>query len=172
MGRGVLAQVHWPYVSAVDQALTDRGIPPGIVRAGIALRPYYETDRRAAISGLLVWAVSSTGTRGGVRTSWDDETGWSYAKLGPHAQDVLLEAPVTSLRRVLPPRTTSASTQRSGTGHRRCGSRSRRSTSTGARRRADRLSLQRYATPRFPHGYRRPRPPPAAARPVSGPAVR
>ncbi|GGV90708.1 hypothetical protein GCM10010228_79640 [Streptomyces massasporeus] len=90
---------HWPYVRAVDQAPTDRGIPAGIVRADIALRPYYETDRRDTIYVLLVWDVSRTGAWGGLRLSWDDETGWSYAKLGPHAQDVLLEAPVTPLRR-------------------------------------------------------------------------
>jgi hypothetical protein len=91
---------HWPYVSAVDQALTDRGIPPGIVRVDSALRPYYETDRRDPIYALLVWDVSRTGARGGVRLSWDDETGWSYAKLGPDPQEVLVEAPVMALRRI------------------------------------------------------------------------
>ena len=44
----------------------------------------------------LVWDVSRTGTRGGVRLTWEEETGWAYAKLGPSVSDVFLEAPVTS----------------------------------------------------------------------------
>ncbi|MEU0250225.1 hypothetical protein ABZ192_39170 [Streptomyces sp. NPDC006235] len=38
-----LGRPHRPNVQAVDQALTDRGIPPGIVRADIALRAYHQT---------------------------------------------------------------------------------------------------------------------------------
>ncbi|MCX4617716.1 hypothetical protein [Streptomyces mirabilis] len=26
---------HWPYATAVDQALVDRGVPPGIVRVDL-----------------------------------------------------------------------------------------------------------------------------------------
>jgi hypothetical protein len=73
---------HWPYASAVDQELNARGIPPGIVRADVALRPYYEKGRRDRIYMTLTWDVSRTGARGGARLSWDDETGWSYAQLG------------------------------------------------------------------------------------------
>jgi hypothetical protein len=91
---------HWPYASAVDQALTDRGVPPGIVRADVALRPYYEKDRRDTIYMILTWDVSRTGARGGARLSWDDETGWSYAQLGTDTHEVLFEATVDSLRRV------------------------------------------------------------------------
>ncbi|MFJ8719658.1 DUF6292 family protein [Streptomyces violaceus] len=91
---------HWPYVQAVDQALTGRGIPPGIVRADVALRADHQSDRHEKIYILLVWDVSRTGARGGVRLAWDDETGWSYAKLGLSTHDVLLEGPLTPLHRV------------------------------------------------------------------------
>ncbi|WOT40577.1 DUF6292 family protein [Streptomyces coeruleorubidus] len=91
---------HWSYVQAVDQALTDRAIPPGIVRADVALRTYHQTDRQDTIYMTLIWDVSRTGARGGGRLTWDDDTGWSYAKLGPSTHDVLLEAPVTPLHRV------------------------------------------------------------------------
>ncbi|MEU5396072.1 hypothetical protein [Streptomyces tibetensis] len=91
---------HWPYASALDQALTDRGIPPGIVRADVALRPHYEKDRRDTIYMILTWDVSRTGARGGARLSWDDETGWSYAQLGTDTHEVLFEATVDPLRRV------------------------------------------------------------------------
>ncbi|MFE6520861.1 DUF6292 family protein [Streptomyces sp. NPDC057794] len=91
---------HWPYVQAVDHALTDRGIPPGIVRADIALRPYHRTDCRDRAYMLLAWDVSRTGARGGVQLRWDDEAGWSYAKLGLRTDDVLLEALITALHRV------------------------------------------------------------------------
>jgi hypothetical protein len=91
---------HWPYVQAVDQALAGRGIPPGIVRADVALRPYHEPDRHESIYMHLIWDVSRTGARGGVRLSWDDDTGWSYAKLGTSTADVLLDAPVVPLHRI------------------------------------------------------------------------
>ncbi|MGV9503535.1 DUF6292 family protein [Streptomyces sp. NPDC003642] len=91
---------HWPYVQAVDEALAARDIQPGIVRADIALRPYRRTDGRDRAYMLLAWDVSRTGARGGVQLRWDDETGWSYAKLGLKTDDVLLEAPITSLHRV------------------------------------------------------------------------
>jgi hypothetical protein len=91
---------HWPYVQAVDEALTARGIPPGIVRADIALRPYHRTDCRDRVYALLAWDVSRIGARGGVQLKWDDETGWSYAKLGLRTDDVLLDAPIAPLHRV------------------------------------------------------------------------
>ncbi|MCX4411502.1 hypothetical protein OG840_61160 [Streptomyces sp. NBC_01764] len=34
----------WPYVTAVDQALVDRGVPPGTVRLNLGARP----DERSA----------------------------------------------------------------------------------------------------------------------------
>lgn len=91
---------HWPYVRALDQVLTDRGIPPGIVRADRTSRAYHQVDRRQTLYMTLIWDVSRTGARGGVRLHWDEETGWSYAKLGPSPNDVLLTAPVTPLHRV------------------------------------------------------------------------
>ncbi|MEU2741109.1 hypothetical protein ABZ656_38715 [Streptomyces sp. NPDC007095] len=30
---------HWPYATALDQALGDRGVPPGIVRLNLGGRP-------------------------------------------------------------------------------------------------------------------------------------
>jgi hypothetical protein len=30
---------HWPYATAVDQALVDRGVPPGTVRLNLGARP-------------------------------------------------------------------------------------------------------------------------------------
>jgi hypothetical protein len=41
-----------------------------------------------------------TGAWGGAWLSWDDETGWSYARLGTDTHEVLFEATVDSLRRV------------------------------------------------------------------------
>jgi hypothetical protein len=70
---------HWPYVpyiQAVDQALTDRGIPPGIARADVALRAYCQRDRHDTIHMTLAWDVSRTGARSGVRLTWEEETGW------------------------------------------------------------------------------------------------
>jgi hypothetical protein len=51
----------------------------GIVRADVALRAYDQTDRHDTIYMTLTWDVSRTGARGGVRLTWDDETGWTYA---------------------------------------------------------------------------------------------
>ncbi|MCZ4607786.1 DUF6292 family protein [Streptomyces sp. Lzd4kr] len=84
---------HWPYVQAVDQALTDRGITLGIVRADVALRAYHQTNRQDTIYMILIWDVSRTGARGGVRLTWEEETGWAYAKLGPSIHDVLPKPP-------------------------------------------------------------------------------
>ncbi|MER5753825.1 hypothetical protein [Streptomyces sp. NPDC002088] len=39
--------------------------------------PYGET-----MYMILVWEVSRTGGRGGLRLTWEEETGWAYAKLG------------------------------------------------------------------------------------------
>ncbi len=67
---------HWPYVQAVEQALTDRGLPPGIVRADVALRAYHQTDRQDEIYMTLIWDVGlfpraggRSGAGGGVRTA-------------------------------------------------------------------------------------------------------
>jgi hypothetical protein len=140
---------HWP-LRAVDRTLADRGIPPGIVRADVALRPYHQPDRHEKIYPHLVWDVSRTRGRGGVRLAWDDETGWSYAKLGTSAHDVLLEATVTPLHRVLAgPDDVAAvaegrcttgvlpkvSTQGSGAGRPTRGPRSRSSADSGPRNR-------------------------------------
>ncbi|MFM9709094.1 hypothetical protein [Streptomyces galilaeus] len=36
---------------------------------------------------VLVWNVSRTGALGGVRINWEEETGWSYGKLGVSRQE-------------------------------------------------------------------------------------
>jgi hypothetical protein len=74
---------HWRYLQAVDQALTNRGIPPGIVRADVVLRPYHEPDRHETIYMRLVREVSRTGALGGVRPAWDNETGWPTPSSAP-----------------------------------------------------------------------------------------
>ncbi|MGX5207105.1 hypothetical protein ACWKT3_41240 [Streptomyces violaceus] len=35
-----------------------------------------------------------------MKLAWDDDTDWSYANFGTDTHDVLLQAPVTPLRRV------------------------------------------------------------------------
>jgi hypothetical protein len=56
---------------------------------------------------LLAWDASRSGARGGVRLTWDAETGWFYAKLGSDTREVLLEAPSRRCTASSPPRTTS-----------------------------------------------------------------
>ena len=46
---------HWPYARAVDQALTDRGIPPGSVRVERTGREHGET-----MYLVLGWDISRT----------------------------------------------------------------------------------------------------------------
>ncbi|MEU9959831.1 hypothetical protein [Streptomyces sp. NPDC050982] len=64
---------YWPYLQAVDQALTGRGMAPGAVcidRAGRAHGDHVhgpELGRRPHRRP------------GGVRFHWDEDTGWSYA---------------------------------------------------------------------------------------------
>lgn len=43
---------HWPYAATVDQALVDRGVPPGIIRVDLGAR----LDERMRI--WLRWDVS------------------------------------------------------------------------------------------------------------------
>ncbi|MFE4758453.1 hypothetical protein ACFRIB_51325 [Streptomyces mirabilis] len=83
---------HWPYATAVDQALVDRGVPPGTVRLNLGARP----DERMRIR--LSWDVSRCVGPGGIRLPWHEETGWAYAYVGPGYS--IPRGPVTSLRRV------------------------------------------------------------------------
>ncbi|MFF4787917.1 DUF6292 family protein [Streptomyces griseorubiginosus] len=85
---------HWPYVQAVDDALTARGIPPGIVRAG-----HHGLERGMTTYITLAWDVSRTsGRAGGIRLDWEERKGWYYALTGLHSYDVLLYTVVTALR--------------------------------------------------------------------------
>jgi hypothetical protein len=81
---------HWPYATAVDQALVDRGVPPGTVR--VERLP----GERMCIR--LRWDVSRCVGPGGIRLLWGEETGWVYAYVGPGYS--MPRGPVTSLRRV------------------------------------------------------------------------
>ncbi|WP_181652278.1 DUF6292 family protein [Streptomyces sp. WAC00263] len=83
---------HWPYATALDQALIGRGVPPGIVRLNLGARP----DELMRIR--LGWDVSRCVGPGGIRLLWDEETGWAYACVGPGYS--IPRGPVTSLRRV------------------------------------------------------------------------
>lgn len=56
---------HWPYVKAVDDALTARGIPPGTVRAS-----HHGLERGLTTYMTLAWDVSRTSGRGGIRLDW------------------------------------------------------------------------------------------------------
>lgn len=100
---------HWPYVQALDRALSDHGIPPGIGRANRTGREHGET-----MYMVLVWDVSRTGALGGVRLDWGEETGWAYGKLGVswqeadwasdrlgiQSRDAIVQEPFSALRRV------------------------------------------------------------------------
>jgi len=84
---------HWPYVKAVDDALTARGIPPGTVRAS-----HHGLERGLTTYITLAWDVSRTSGRGGIRLDWEERQGWYYALTGLDAYDVLLYTVLTALR--------------------------------------------------------------------------
>ncbi|WP_326658657.1 DUF6292 family protein [Streptomyces canus] len=84
---------HWPYVKAVDHALTARGIPPGTVRAS-----HHGLERGLTTYITLAWDVSRTSGRGGIRLDWEERQGWYYALTGLDSYDVLLYTVVTALR--------------------------------------------------------------------------
>ncbi|WP_141757917.1 hypothetical protein [Streptomyces sp. LUP47B] len=56
---------YWPYVKALDDALTARGIPPGTVRAS-----HHGLERGLTTYITLAWDVSRTSGRGGIRLDW------------------------------------------------------------------------------------------------------
>ncbi|MFJ9098074.1 DUF6292 family protein [Streptomyces sp. NPDC102405] len=84
---------YWPYVKAVDDALTARGIPPGTVRAS-----HHGLERGLTTYITLAWDVSRTSGRGGIRLDWEERQGWYYALTGLDAYDVLLYTVLTALR--------------------------------------------------------------------------
>ncbi|WP_371571271.1 DUF6292 family protein [Streptomyces canus] len=84
---------HWPYVKAVDAALTKRGIPPGTVRVG-----HHGLERGLTTYMRLAWDVSRTSGRGGIRLDWEERQGWYYALTDLHPYDVLLYTVLTVLR--------------------------------------------------------------------------
>ncbi|MGP4052964.1 DUF6292 family protein [Streptomyces sp. 2A115] len=96
LGPGAAHQLpHWPYVQAVDDALTARGIPPGTVRAD---RTYPQRGDRMYIR--LVWYISRTAGVGGLRFHWEEETGWAYAYLGAVPSIATPPRPLAALHRV------------------------------------------------------------------------
>ncbi|MEU6071376.1 DUF6292 family protein [Streptomyces sp. NPDC047082] len=86
---------HWPYLEAVDDALTSRRIPPGTVRIECTGREYGER-----MYLVLVWDVSRTAGSAGIRLHWDEDTGWAYAMLGANPRIKSPRQSVDSLRRV------------------------------------------------------------------------
>ncbi|MFG2952067.1 hypothetical protein [Streptomyces adustus] len=66
---------HWPYLQAIDEALTRRDIPPGTARADHTGR-----ERGERMYMVLAWDVSRTAGPGGIRLHWHEETGY---KVGP-----------------------------------------------------------------------------------------
>ncbi|MFF0087996.1 DUF6292 family protein [Streptomyces canus] len=84
---------HWPYLQAVDDALTARGIPPGTVRVS-----HHGLERGLTTYITLAWDVSRTSGRGGIRLDWEERQGWYYALTGLNPYDVLLYTVVTALR--------------------------------------------------------------------------
>ncbi|MCW8102665.1 hypothetical protein [Streptomyces tauricus] len=126
---------HWPYAHAVDQELTRQGIPPGAVRVERGYR--YEITMRIVFS----WEASRCAGPGGIRLTWNDDTGWTHSLLRPDAVGVIPRGPLTALHRVFatphdvaqrsyPGASTStrASTAVSGSRPRGCGPRSMPST--------------------------------------------
>lgn len=87
---------HWPYAQAVDEVLTARGIPAGVVRVNCT-----GPGSHASMYMRFRWDVSRTGGLGGVQLDWTDDTGWAYTlfALAP-AYDVVLTGLVTELHRV------------------------------------------------------------------------
>ncbi|MFD3382259.1 MULTISPECIES: DUF6292 family protein [unclassified Streptomyces] len=86
---------HWPYAQAVDEALTDRGIPPGTVRVE---RSYPMHGDRMYIA--LIWDVSRCAGLGGICLTWHEETGWAHALLRLSAANAIPLGPLTALHRV------------------------------------------------------------------------
>lgn len=83
---------HWPYVQAVDAALTARGIPPGTVRVN-----HHGLDRGLTTYMTLGWDASRAGGRGGIRLDWEERKGWYYALTGLNPHDVILYSVLPAL---------------------------------------------------------------------------
>ncbi|WP_406410257.1 hypothetical protein [Streptomyces sp. NBC_01614] len=86
---------HWPYLQAVDEALTRQGIPPGTIRADRTYPRHGDT-----MYLVLVWDVSRTGGVGGLRFNWEEDIGWSYALLGVSPSIATPTQPLAALHRV------------------------------------------------------------------------
>ncbi|MEU3342434.1 DUF6292 family protein [Streptomyces sp. NPDC006668] len=96
LGPGAAQQLpHWPYLQAVDDALTRRGIPPGSVRADRTYPPGGDT-----MYLVLVWDISRTTGPGGLRLRWEEDTGWSHALIGISPRIATEARPITALHRV------------------------------------------------------------------------
>ncbi|WAU82386.1 DUF6292 family protein [Streptomyces sp. Qhu-G9] len=86
---------HWPYAQDVDQALTDRAIPPGTVRVERTGRAYGEL-----MYLVLAWDVSRCAGPGGLRLTWREDTGWSHTLLRTGGEAAIPRGPLTVLHRV------------------------------------------------------------------------
>ncbi|MET7700298.1 DUF6292 family protein [Streptomyces sp. NPDC005485] len=88
---------YWPYVQAVDEALTTRGIPPGTVRAN-----HTSLERGMTMYTVMTWDVSRTGGHGGLQLHWQERKGWFYALAGLSQFDVHFYTVLTPLRTPMP----------------------------------------------------------------------
>lgn len=84
---------HWPYVQAVDAALTGRDLAPSGVRA-------YCTGAGSGgrIWLILIWEASRTAGPTSIRFHWDDERGWAYARCPGNPRIPTRIMPLTPLR--------------------------------------------------------------------------
>jgi len=87
---------HWPYVQAVDHALGERGVPPGMVRANCK-----SPQRGHTVYMTLEWDASRVGGRFGIRLYWGERRGWSYAVLDTD-RELLLYGVLTPFRSLVP----------------------------------------------------------------------
>lgn len=75
---------HYPYARAVDEALTELGIPPGRFLVYAAARPGAHVTRpgQLVLRTVLEWDRSRCARPAGVRIHWRDESGWTYDLVG------------------------------------------------------------------------------------------